>query len=78
MANYSVQPNGDGNWEVKKEKGERASGVFDTKKEALERGRELTLNSGGGELRIKGEDGKIQNTNTLGKKDPNPPRDTKH
>ena len=33
---------------------------------------------GGGEVRIHGTDGKIRNSNTIGKPDPNPPRDTKH
>lgn len=74
--NYSVGPHPDG-WQVKRDGAERASSVHDKKSDAVDAGRELAKASGG-ELRIKGQDGRIQNSNTYGPHDPNPPRDTKH
>lgn len=73
--NYSVGPHDDG-WSVKRDGTSRASGVFDTKAEAVERGRELARESQG-ELRIKGKDGRIQDSDSYGN-DPNPPKDQKH
>ena len=73
--NYSVQPSGDG-WEVRRDGAQRASAHTDTKAEALERGRDLAKASEG-ELRIKGLDGRIQNSNSYGN-DPHPPHDCKH
>jgi len=72
---YSVQPHDDG-WEVKRDGASRASSVHDIKADAVDAGRDLAQKSGG-ELRIKGQDGQIQNSNSYGN-DPCPPRDTKH
>ena len=74
--NYSVGPHDDG-WQVKRDGAERASSVHDSKAEAVQAGKEAAKASGG-ELRIKGRDGRIQNSNTYGPSDPNPPRDRKH
>lgn len=74
--NYSVGPHDDG-WQVKRDGAERASSVHDKKADAVEAGKSLAKESGG-ELRIKGQDGRIQNSNTYGPHDPNPPTDTKH
>jgi hypothetical protein len=74
--NYSVGPHDDG-WAVKRDGAQRASSVHDTKVEAVKEGRGLAKESGG-ELRIKGENGRIQNSNTYGPHDPNPPKDKKH
>ncbi|MBX3357314.1 MAG: DUF2188 domain-containing protein [Phycisphaeraceae bacterium] len=73
--NYSVGPHEDG-WQVRRDGAHRASEVFQTKAPAIERGKELAKESGG-ELRIKGENGRIQNPNSYGN-DPNPPRDRRH
>lgn len=73
--NYSVGPHDDG-WQVKRDGADRASSVHDKKSDAVDAGRDLAQKSGG-ELRIKGADGKIQNSNSYGN-DPCPPRDTKH
>ncbi len=73
--NYSVSPHDDG-WQVKRDGASRASDVFDRKSDALERGRELAKDSKG-ELRIHGQDGRIQDSDSYGN-DPNPPRDRKH
>ncbi len=68
--NYSVGPHDDG-WQVKRDGAERASSVHDTKMDVVQVGRELAKASVG-ELRIKGQDGRIQNSNTYGPYDPNP------
>ena len=73
-----VAPRPDGTWEVKKPGSDRASGVFDRQSDAIDRGRKIVGNSGGGELQIRGRDGKIRDSDTIPPgNDPNPPRDTK-
>lgn len=53
--------------------------VFDTQAAAIASGREKLVNSGGGELTVKGRDGKIRSKDTLGGgNDPMPPRDREH
>lgn len=66
-----VVPNG-GKWAVRKAGSERASGVFDTQKEAISRGKELAKNQGT-ELYVHGKDGRIRERSTFGK-DPAPPK----
>ena len=56
----------DGGWAVAKENRERVSGRFDTQAEAIDRGREIVRNQGGGELVILGEDGQIRRKSTIG------------
>lgn len=73
--NYSVGPHKDG-WQVRRDGAQRASEVLPTKDKAVERGRELAKESGG-ELRIKGRDGRIQDSDSYGN-DTCPPRDQKH
>ena len=61
---YVVQhPDG---WAVKKENAERASGVFRTQKEAIDRAREIVQKSGAGrgEIRIQGRDGKFRDSDS--------------
>jgi Uncharacterized protein conserved in bacteria (DUF2188) len=78
MADYNVTKNPSGGWDAKREGGSRASSHHDRQSEAYDAARDLARNSGGGEVRIHGTDGKIRNSNTIGKPDPDPPRDTKH
>lgn len=78
MADYDVTKNPDGSWEAKREGAGRASSRHDRQRDAYDAARGYAANSGGGEVRIHGTDGKIRNSNTIGKPDPNPPRDTKH
>ena len=78
MADYDVTKNPNGGWDAKREGGSRASSNHDRQSEAYDAARDLARTSGGGEVRIHGTDGKIRNSNTIGKPDPNPPRDTKH
>lgn len=53
--------------------------VFDTQAAAVASGREKLVKSGGGELTVKGRDGKIRSKDTLGGgNDLMPPRDREH
>jgi len=73
----NVVPDGD-NWKVKKPGADRASGVFPTQREAIDRAREILGRDGGGEIRIHGRDGQIRDSDTVAPgNDPNPPHDTK-
>lgn len=78
MSNYYVSPTDTG-WKVKKEKAEKASGYFDTKKEAEKAAKEYSSNSGGGEVRLKGLDNKFHDSDTVAPgNDPQTSKDTKH
>jgi Uncharacterized protein conserved in bacteria (DUF2188) len=76
MADYDVQYDKDKeNWGAKREGAGRAAARFDTQAEAHAAARALVENSGGGEVRDHRKDNnQIRNTDTIGKKDPNPPR----
>ncbi len=69
---HHVVPNPSGGWDVKRGGGERASGHFATKAQAVDRGREISRNQGT-ELRIHNLDGRISSSDSHGN-DPNPPR----
>lgn len=73
---YHVVPNPDGGWDVKRERGERASGHYDTKQPAMERARDLAKKSQGERVEHK-RDGTIRDSDSYGN-DPNPPKDRKH
>ncbi|MFZ2028836.1 MAG: DUF2188 domain-containing protein [Vitreimonas sp.] len=68
---HHVVPNPDGGWNVKRGGGERASAHFDTKADAVERGREISRHQRT-ELCIHNRDGKISQSDSHGK-DPDPP-----
>lgn len=70
---HHVVPNPTGGWDVKRGGSERASAHFDTKQEAIERGREISRNQGT-EFRIHNLDGRIAKSDSHGN-DPNPPKD---
>lgn len=80
MANYHVSKDKEaGQWRVKKEGGDRSSGFANTQKEAECLAKEFAGNSGGGEVKIHGLDGKIRDSDTVPPaKDPYPPKDNKH
>lgn len=69
---YHVTKNQGSGWDVKKENGQRPSGNFRTKQDAVQRGKELAKNAPLGQIKIHGQDGKIQTEHTYGK-DPYPP-----
>lgn len=75
----TVSRRADGEWANKKDGNERASSLHRTQHEAERAARDLLEKSGGGELKIKGEDGRIRSKDTIPPgNDPNPPRDTEH
>jgi len=80
MSNYHVSKNKDlGLWGVKKAGAERVSDYAQTQREAEKIAKQFSGNSGGGEVRIHGLDGKIRDSDTVDPgNDPNPPRDRVH
>lgn len=76
--NRHVVPNPEGGWDVVKPDAQRASSHHDTQRDAINRGREIVTNAGGGELRIHGRNGEIRDSDTIAPgNDPNPPRDSR-
>ena len=73
--NQWVVPHDD-KWAVRGEKNDRVTAVFDTKQEAIERGRQIARN-GGSEFIICNKDGTISQRESYGH-DPFPPRDKEH
>lgn len=69
---HHVVPNPNGGWDLKRGGGERASGHFDTKREAVTEGREVSRNQKT-ELRIHNRDGRIGQSDSHGGDD-FPPR----
>ncbi len=67
-----VVPNPDGGWDSKREKAQRASKHFETKKEAMDWSRQKSR-SEGSELIPHKRNGRIQNPDSHGN-DPNPPK----
>ncbi len=72
---HHVVPSPEGGWDVKKGGGERASGHFDRKQDAIDRARDISRNQHS-ELVIHNKDGKISRTDSHGN-DPCPPKDQK-
>jgi len=61
-----VQPNKKrGGWDVVKEGHKQASAHTRTKSEAINRARAIIRNQGGGELRIKNEQGRLIDSDTI-------------
>lgn len=79
MANYYVTKNSNGTWNAKKEHAERASSISNTQSQAEKEAKTFSANTGGGEVRIQGEDYKFRDSDTVPPgNDPNPPKDKKH
>lgn len=80
MANYHVSKDKEtGKWNIQKEGGSRSSGSASTQKEAEKLAKQYCGNSGGGEVRIHGLDGKIRDSDTVSPgNDPYPPKDKKY
>jgi Uncharacterized protein conserved in bacteria (DUF2188) len=69
---HHVLPNPDGGWNVRRGGSDRASSHHDTKREAIDAGREVSRNQGT-EFRIHNRDGRIASSDSHGG-DPNPPK----
>ena len=79
MANYSVVKNTNGGWNSKRDGSSRASSHADTQRDAEADAKRFAGNSGGGEVRVHGLDGKIRDSDTVYPgNDPNPPKDRKY
>jgi Uncharacterized protein conserved in bacteria (DUF2188) len=77
-ADRDVVPTDDGRWAVRAPNADRASSIHDRQVDAIDRGRAIVGNLGGGELRIHGRDGRIRDSDTVPHgNDPFPPRDEK-
>jgi len=63
---YHVIPRADGGWAVKKERAQRASGLYDTKAEAQAEAEKLAKASPLGQVKIHGRDGRFQREYTYG------------
>lgn len=75
----TVYQRDDGQWVNKRNDAEKASSLHDTQKEAADAAKEMLGNQGGGELSIKGLDGRIRSKDTIPPgNDPNPPLDREH
>lgn len=71
----TVSQREDGQWANKRDGAQRASSRHDTQAQAARAAREQLHSSGGGELKIKGEDGRIRAKDTIAPaRDPFPPR----
>ena len=69
-------PNG---WANKRNDAGRSSSVHPTQGAAERAAHQNLINQGGGELTVKGRDGRIRSKDTIAPgNDPNPPRDREH
>lgn len=75
--NYWVSPDPNG-WRTRKEGAARASGIFDTQKQAEDFARNIMKNNSGGELITQSQHGLIRSKDTINSFDPNPPKDLEH
>lgn len=80
MVNYHVMyDKASGKWYVRREGADRISGYYNTQAEAERAAKEMSANSGGGEVRIHSPEGQIRDSDTVAPgRDRFPPRDTKH
>lgn len=62
---HHVVPSDRGGWDVRRGGADRASGHFDTKREAVDRGREISRNAGT-EFKIHNQDGRIAQSDSHG------------
>ncbi|MEP7345619.1 MAG: DUF2188 domain-containing protein [Gemmatimonadaceae bacterium] len=73
-----VYRNGD-EWINKRNESARASSKHDTQRAAINAANGMLRNQGGGELTVKGKDGRIRSKDTIPPgNDPNPPKDREH
>ena len=65
-------------WAVKRSYAERASGIFETQREAELRAKQIVHNIGGGEVRIQCRHGQWRDSDTVLRHDPSIGRERKH
>ena len=71
----TVSQRANGMWANQKDGGERATSLLATQKQATDAARASLKREGGGELKVKNEDGKIRQKDTVAPaKDPHPPK----
>ena len=69
----------DGTWSNKRDDATRASSIHRTQSDAASAAKAMLTRQGGGELSVKGLDGKIRSKDTVPPgNDPNPPKDKEH
>lgn len=69
----------DSGWTAKRAGASRSSiGAQRTQAQAEQAAKDLARRTGGAEVITTGRDGKIRSSDTVGKGDPNPPRDREH
>lgn len=80
MANYHVMKDKqEKDWVAKREGAGKAAGHFGTQAEAEKAAKQMSANSGGGEVRIHSPKGPIRDSDTVAPgNDPHPPIDKKH
>ena len=75
----TVSQRDDGRWANKRDGAERAASLHRTQAQAEAEAKRMLREDGGGELKVKGEDGRIRSKDTIAPgNDPNPPRDREH
>ena len=75
----TVFRNNDGHWANKRNSASKAGSLHSTQTEAIQEATQMLKNTGGGELAVRGLDGKIRSKDAIAPgNDPNPPRDTEN
>ena len=72
---YRITRTPEGDWKLKRDGADRAVGVFDRQRDAIERGKEVAENARR-DLVIHGEDGRIRSKDSYGSETPK--RDREH
>lgn len=73
-ARREVTPNPRGGWDVWDPHGERASSHHDTQREAIKAARRILRKQGGGELRVRGRDGRVRDQSMIPRDNDRPRR----
>lgn len=74
-----VSPDPKGGYRIDAPGSKRASATASTKAAAEKRAKQIVRNLGGGEVTMRGKDGRIQDSDTVKPgRDPHPPRDKRH
>lgn len=74
----TVSKRPDGTWANKKDGADRAAGLHRTQAEAAKEAKEMLQTSGGGELKVKNEQGQIRSKDTIAPGNESSVRDKEH